>query len=101
MARGLAAVLARPNPAEPPIHDRQLDYIIGIPLLVASLAVNIILPVRLSSMFWIWRVDLLALPLFVAGTIALLFGVRTLWRGSIPSLFLFLRVALAHTHLLT
>jgi exosortase len=100
MALGLAAVLARPNPAEPPIHDRQLDYIIGIPLLVASLAINIVLPVRLSSLFWIWRVDLLALPLFVAGTIALLFGVRTLWRGRIPILFLFLAWPLPYTSFL-
>jgi exosortase len=101
IALGLAAVLARPNPAEPAIHDRQLDYIVGVPLLVASLAINILLPVRLNSLYWIWRVDLLALPLFVAGTIALLFGVRTLWRGRIPIVFLFLAWPLPYTSLLT
>ncbi|HEV2310381.1 MAG TPA: exosortase/archaeosortase family protein, partial [Acidimicrobiia bacterium] len=101
MALGLAAVLSRPDPKEPAIHDRQVDYIVGIPLLVASLAIDIVLPVHLSSMFWIWRVDLLALPLFVAGSIALLFGVRTLWRGRIPIAFLFLAWPLPYTSLLT
>jgi exosortase/archaeosortase family protein len=101
LALGLAATRARPAPNEPDIHDRQVDYIVGIPLLLTSLAVNIVLPVKLSSFFWIWRVDLLAFPLFVAGTIALLFGVRTLWRGRIPILFLFLAWPLPYTSLLT
>jgi exosortase len=100
MALGLGAVLARPSPDEPPIHDRQLDYIVGVPLLLGSLAINIIGPVRLSSLFWIWRVDLLAFPMFVAGAIALLFGVRALWRGRIPVAFLFLAWPLPYTSFL-
>ena len=39
-------------------------------------------------MFWVWRVDLVSLPLFVAGAIAVIFGVRTLWRQRLPVLFL-------------
>jgi exosortase/archaeosortase family protein len=90
IALGLAALRARPTTAEPPIHDRQLDYIVAIPLLAASLLVNIFLPARLSAMFWVWRVDLLGLPLFVAGAITLLFGVRMLWRLRVAVAFLFL-----------
>jgi len=101
IALGLAAVRARPADDEPSIHDREVDYIVGIPLLLASLAINILLPARLSSFFWIWRVDLLALPLFVAGTIALLFGVRTLWRGRFPIFFLLLAWPLPYTTFLT
>ncbi len=100
IALGLAAVRSRPSAGEPAIHDREVDYIVGVPLLLASLAVNIFMPVRLSSFFWLWRIDLLALPLFVAGAIALLFGVRTLWRGRIPILFLFLAWPLPYTTLL-
>ena len=101
IALGLAAVRARPTVGEPAIYDREVDYIVGIPLLLASLAINIFMPVRLSSFFWLWRIDLLALPLFVAGAIALLFGVRTLWRGRLPIAFLFLAWPLPYTTFLT
>lgn len=85
----LAAMNRRPS-NEPPIHDRQLDWILGVPLLVGPLMMNLLLPARLSSMFWVWRIDLLSLPFFVAGVVALLFGVRTLWRIRAAVLFLFL-----------
>lgn len=88
IALALAAVRRAPAPHEPSIHDRQVDYIVGIPLLVAALAINLLLPIRLSTMFWVWRVDLVSLPLFVAGAIALIFGVRTLWRQRLPVVFL-------------
>ncbi len=86
----LALALGRGRPAghEPSIHDRQVDYIIGLPLLVSALAINLLLPIRLSTMFWVWRVDLVSLPLFVAGAVALVFGVRTLWRQRLPIGFL-------------
>jgi exosortase/archaeosortase family protein len=86
---GLALVALR-RPAGPDIHDRQLDWIVAIPLLVTALAANVLLPTRLSTMFWVWRVDLLTLPLFTAGVITLLFGVRMLWRLRLAVLFLFL-----------
>jgi exosortase/archaeosortase family protein len=100
IALALAFVRAREARADPAIHDREVDYIVGIPLLVASLAINVLLPVKLSTMFWVWRVDLLALPLFVAGSIALLFGVRALWRARLPILFLILAWPLPYTMLL-
>src|SRR5207245_323567 len=37
-------------------------------------------PVRLSIVYWLWRLDLLSLPLFAAGAVALVFGVRMLFR---------------------
>lgn len=86
----LAASRAKPAPHEPAIHDRQVDYIIGFPLLAAALGLELLLPVRLSTMFWVWRLDLLSLPLFVAGTVSILFGVRALWRLRVPVAFLFL-----------
>jgi len=80
IALALAAARSRPVRAEPEIHDRQLDYIVGLPLIAAAMAINIALPTKMSAMFWVWRFDLLSLPLFVAGVVSILFGVRALWR---------------------
>lgn len=93
----LAALVAVRRRREPDIHDRQLDYIIGLPLVAIALAMMIILPVRMSSLFWTWRMDLLSLPLFVAGTISILFGIRALWRFRVPILFLMLAWPLPYT----
>jgi exosortase/archaeosortase family protein len=96
----LAAAMLHEEYHEPSIHDRQVDYIIGIPLLLAALALNIFMPVRMSSIFWLYRMDLLALPIFAAGTVALVFGVRALWRLRVPVAFLVLAWPLPYTTLL-
>jgi exosortase/archaeosortase family protein len=75
---------------DPNIHDRHLDYIVGVPLLIASMVMLIILPVPLSTFFWLWRIDLLSLPLFVAGLTSIVFGIRALWRLRIAIAFLWL-----------
>ena len=90
IAAGLAVLRSRPRVHEPPIHDRQLDYIVGVPLLASALAINLLLPKKLSAMFWVWRVDLLSLPLFVAGVAAVIFGVRATWRQRLAIGYLFL-----------
>ncbi len=90
IALALAALRARPLRPEPPIYDRQVDYIVGLPLVIGALAVNLLLPSRLSTMFWVWRIDLLTLPFFVAGAVAIIFGVRVLWRQKLAIGYLFL-----------
>ena len=70
----LAGVNSRPSQPEPAIHDRQTDYIVGVPLMAAALCANLFLPSKLSAMFWVWRIDLLTLPFFVAGAVAVIFG---------------------------
>ena len=96
----LAAASIRPDAHEPSIHDRQLDFIIGVPMLAAALGFDLLMPIRMSTLFWLYRMDLLALPVFAAGTIALVFGVRTLWRLKIPVAFLILAWPLPYTTLL-
>jgi exosortase/archaeosortase family protein len=86
----LAALHSQPTRPEPSIHDRQTDYIIGLPLMGAALLVNELLPSKLSAMFWVWRIDLLTLPFFVAGAVAVIFGVRVLWRQKLAVGFLIL-----------
>jgi exosortase/archaeosortase family protein len=100
MALILAAVHSRPSQPEPAIHDRQTDYIIGVPLMLAALCVNLFLPSKLSAMFWVWRIDLLTMPFFVAGAVAVIFGVRVLWRQKVAVAFLLLAWTYPYTSVL-
>ena len=100
IALGLAAIRSRPKTPELAIHDRQLDYIVGLPLLLIAAGMNLTLPRRLSTMFWVWRIDLLSLPFFVAGVAAIIFGVRALWRQRLPVAYLFLAWPLPYSVLL-
>jgi exosortase/archaeosortase family protein len=86
----LVALRCWPDVGELDIHDRQTDLIIGLPLLTAGVLIMLVLPGRLSTFFWVWRLDLLALPFFAAGVVCLLFGLRTLWRlrPAVVALFL-------------
>jgi exosortase/archaeosortase family protein len=90
IAAALAYGLRRPTRPEPAIHDRQLDYIIGIPLIGVAVAINEYLPKQQSVLFWLRRMDLVSLPFFVAGVVALLFGTRVLWRQKLAIAYLFL-----------
>lgn len=86
----LARVTLARQPAPRPIHDRQLDYIIGLALVFVAASILLFLPDSLRSRFWLYRIDLLSLPFFVAGVVTLLYGVRRLWALRVPILFLFL-----------
>ncbi len=86
----LAVTLALRRASGPDIHDRYLDYIIGVPLVTLAMGLVIFAPQGLPSVYWLHRLDLLSLPLFVAGAISLTFGVRALMRIRAAVLFLFL-----------
>jgi exosortase/archaeosortase family protein len=90
IALALAAIRARPLKPEPTIYDRHVDYTVGVPLILSAVAINELLPARMSAMFWVYRVDLLTLPIFVAGAVAIIFGSRVLWRQRLAIAFLFL-----------
>jgi exosortase len=90
ISMGLGYVLARPVAGEPEIHDRMVDRIVAVPLIMVALVALVLLPSRMSVVYWLWRIDLLTMPFFVAGVITLLFGVRMLWRTKAAVLFLFL-----------
>ena len=89
IAFGICFYTARPTAGEPEVHDRYLDRIIGIPLVVIPVLVLLILPTQMSTYFWVWRIDLLTLPMFTAGCIALVLGTRTLLRVRVGILWLF------------
>lgn len=80
IALGIALLLGRPDRPGPEAGDRYVDYLVGLPLLVTAVFMTVVMPARMSILYWYYRVDLLSLPLFVAGALALLFGTATLWR---------------------
>ena len=86
----IAGLIYLPGRPQRDIHDRYLDYIVGLPLLAIAVLVVTVGPARMSTFFWLWRLDLVSLPLFVAGAIAIVFGVRMLWRLRLPVAFLLL-----------
>jgi exosortase/archaeosortase family protein len=80
-----------------PIHDRQVDWIVGATLLVVSGAILALVPGATSATFWLQRVDLLTLPIFVAGLVTLLFGIRRTWSLKGPIAFLLLAWPVPYT----
>jgi exosortase/archaeosortase family protein len=60
-------------------------------------AILILLPDPTSSTFWLQRIDLLTLPLFVSGLVALLFGLRRVWSLKAPIAFLLFAWPLPYT----
>ena len=88
IALGLGVALARPLADEPEVHDRYLDRILGVPLVATTLLVLVVMPTQMSTFFWMWRIDLLALPIFVAAAVVWLFGTRMLLRLAPAVVFL-------------
>lgn len=84
LALGVALVLGRPRPEEGRLPHRQADWIIGVPLLAVAGVVALVLPDRLSYEYWTNRIDLIGLPFFAAGLVALLLGSRMLYRVRLP-----------------
>lgn len=80
----LAAVaaigIARRRVGELPIHDRQIDSLVGGMALLVSVAVQWLLLPRYAEQFSVLRIDLLSWLLFVVGAAVLLFGLRPVGR---------------------
>ena len=86
----LGAVNFRLQPYLRPIHDRQLDWILGLFLIAVAASIDLLLPSAYSADFWLHRIDMIGLPFFAAGMVALLYGTRRLWALRWAILFLFL-----------
>ncbi len=85
----LAVIEGLVRRVEPDIHDRTIDYILGVTAIALACIILWIAPITSSLFFWLWRLDWIAIPFFITGSIALLFGVRTVWRQRLPILLLF------------
>jgi exosortase len=73
-----------------PIHDRQLDWILGLSLIAVATTIDVLMPSAYSADFWLHRIDMIGLPFFVAGMVSLLYGTRRLWSLRWAILFLLL-----------
>jgi exosortase/archaeosortase family protein len=86
----LGAVNFRLQPYLRPIHDRQLDWIVGLGLIAVAAFIDVLVPSAYTADFWLHRIDMIGMPFFTAGMVALLYGTRRLWALRWSVLFLFL-----------
>jgi exosortase/archaeosortase family protein len=93
IALGLGWLRAVQRPTDGP-YDLRLDFslgrLLGAVLIGLAIGMATIVPRTSGIGFWLLRIDLLSMPVFVAGAVALLYGVRRLWSLRFPILFLFL-----------
>ncbi len=81
LAAALVAVRARRSQeAGSGRREWTVDVAIAAPLLLGAVFVSLILPVQLAWYFWLYRLDLLVLPLLAVAFVALLWGTGTLLR---------------------
>ncbi|MGW6694742.1 hypothetical protein ACWF62_13315 [Rhodococcus sp. NPDC054953] len=76
----MAIGVTRRRHGELPIHDREVDYIVGTIALGASLAISYWLVPRYREEFLLLRLDLLSALVFVFGACVLMFGTRATCR---------------------
>jgi exosortase/archaeosortase family protein len=100
----LAAVLffaaSRRHPYVGELRLGWFDLLAGSTLLAGSLVLVAVGPVYWSKYFWAMRLDMLALPIFVAGGVMLLFGARAIVPFGLPVLSLLLAWPLPYLALL-
>lgn len=63
-----------------PIHDREVDWIIGLLAMLMAVSVDALLVPRLVEWLYLLRLDVLALVLFMFGAVTLLLGSRAALR---------------------
>ncbi|TQF69228.1 DUF2339 domain-containing protein [Rhodococcus spelaei] len=76
----MAIGITRRRHGELPIHDREVDYIVGILAMLVSLGISYWLVPRYREEFTLLRLDLLAAVAFLFGACVLLFGTRATCR---------------------
>lgn len=70
-----------------PGHDPEFNLLLGLGFLVPAVLILALLPVQMGAAYWAYRLDLLSLPLFVAGAVAVLFGYDAVRACKLPILF--------------
>ena len=93
-----AATVERYRGQKAPIQDRQVDYLVGIPMLVAALLLITAVPAVWSTYYWSERPDVISLALFVSGAVVVFYGFNWFWRLRAPLLFLFLMWPALYLH---
>ncbi|MFN2582103.1 MAG: DUF4328 domain-containing protein [Candidatus Dormibacteria bacterium] len=98
---GIAVVTWRRYANAPrPIQDRQIDFLVGIPMVVVALLFITLAPVIASTYYWTDRADVLSLALFAAGATIIGYGITWFWRMKASFLFLVLMWPALYLHVL-
>jgi exosortase/archaeosortase family protein len=84
--------------APPPIQDRQVDFLIGIPLLGVAILLITVVPAIWSTYYWSERPDVLSMGFFVSAGIILFFGFNWFWRLRGPLFFILLMWPALYLH---
>jgi exosortase len=58
-----------------------VNFFLATPLLIVLVTLLLWFPSRLSYFYWVYRLDLLAVPFFVAFAVLIMFGATALWRA--------------------
>jgi exosortase/archaeosortase family protein len=97
---GLALLAARRHRNAPAVRDRQIDLIVGVPILLAAIALVTVVPTIASTYYWTNRPDVLSMAFFVAGAVVLCHGVAWAWRLRAPLAFLLLMWPALYLHVM-
>jgi exosortase len=66
-----------------------VNFLFALPMLIALFSLLVVLPAKLSFIYWAYRLDLLAVPAFVAFALILFYGLPGVWAAR-PALSLLL-----------
>ena len=98
---GMVVLTARRyRAAEPPMRDRQIDLILGLPLMGIAVVLITVAPVIASAYYWSDRADVVSMVFFVAGATIVLYGTAWLWRLKAAFFFLLLAWPALYLHVL-
>jgi exosortase/archaeosortase family protein len=62
-------------------EELTVNLLLGSPALLVLLALLLWFPARLSYFYWVYRFDLLAVPVFVSLAVLILYGAKALWNA--------------------
>ncbi|TMB87512.1 MAG: exosortase/archaeosortase family protein, partial [Chloroflexi bacterium] len=98
---GIAVITARRYAqAKRPIKDRQIDFLVGVPMVVLALLLITLAPVIASAYYWSDRADVVSLALFAAGATIIGYGITWFWRLKSSFVFLLLMWPALYLHLM-
>jgi exosortase/archaeosortase family protein len=99
---GIAIITARRYQfAKRPIQDRQIDFLVGIPMVVLALLLITLAPVIASTYYWSDRADVVSMALFAAGATIIGYGITWMWRLKASFIFLLLMWPALYLHLMS
>jgi exosortase/archaeosortase family protein len=86
--------------ADPPMRDRQIDVILGVPLMLFAVLLITLAAVIDSAYYWTDRADVISMALFAMGATIVLYGTGWFWRLRAAFVFLLLAWPALYLHVM-